>query len=99
MKISKKLFIDPLILAKKLEYRIDCISKDHKQKDQYSEYFCIVVHIDYLWKGFPHLVMNLLSTLIFIYLGPCLSLSIIFQCFILVTFIGNFFSSNTRNGA
>jgi hypothetical protein len=32
-----KLFIDPLILAKKLEYRTDCISKDHEQKDQYSE--------------------------------------------------------------
>jgi hypothetical protein len=40
MKISKffaKLFIDPLVLAKKLEYRTDCISKDHEQKDQYSE--------------------------------------------------------------
>jgi hypothetical protein len=28
---------DPLILAMKLEYGTDYISKDHNQKDQYSE--------------------------------------------------------------
>ncbi len=94
-----KLFIDPLILAKKLEYRTDCISKDHRQKYQYSEYFCLVVHIDYLWKGFSCLVMNFLSTLIFIYLDPCLSHSIIFQCFMLGFFFGNsFFFKYTKWG-
>jgi hypothetical protein len=87
-----KLFIGPLILAKKLEYKTHCITKDHEQKDQYSEYFCIVVHIDHLWKGFSCLVMNFLSTLIFIYLDPYLSHSITFQCFIVVTFfLGIFF--------
>jgi hypothetical protein len=87
-----KLFIDPLILAKKLEYRTDCRSKDQKQKDRYSEYFCIVVHIDYLWKGFSHLVIEFSFNPNF-YLFGSMSFTFnyipMFHCSYI--FLGNFF--------